>query len=61
MKNMNLRSLMGLKFILARKHLASLQKMGRLQGGGKTTDRNDSKYSRGPIENIRKNISDKLK
>jgi len=28
---------------------------------GKTTDRNDSKYSREPIENIRKNISDRLK
>jgi hypothetical protein len=34
--------------------------MGRIQGGRKKTDRNDSTYRRGPTEDIRKNISDGL-
>ena len=34
--------------------------MGRLQGGRKKTDRNDSTYRRESTEDVRKNISDRL-
>jgi hypothetical protein len=35
--------------------------MGRLQGGGKTTDKMDSRFCRKLVEDIGKNISDRQK